>query len=210
MNTNIKTILAFVLGAGVGSLLTYQVLNEKHEQELEDQFNALVDEFEQQENSPYPVPQRGDVFIVESADQIEERSNEIIRNYNKLYKPSLDEVVEEKIAQNPYIIDVNDFNSLRSDIICDKVSLTYYQDDDVLIDEDEEIISNVYDIIGNEALTSFGKYGPDPDIVYVRNERLGIDYEIARLYKSYQVTVLGMKEEGPPRKKVKNGTKAKE
>lgn len=210
MNTNIKTLLAFILGAGVGSLLTYQTLNARHEQELEDQFNALVDEFELQEDlttSPYPKVHTGDIFTVENTEEV---YKEITHNYNKLYKPSLDEVVEEKIAQHPYLIDVNDFNSLRSDIINDKVSLTYYQDDDVLIDEDEEIITNVYDIIGNEALTSFGKYSADPDIVYVRNDRLGIDYEIVRLYKSYQVTVLGMKEEEPPRKKVKNGTKAKE
>lgn len=212
MNTNMKTILAFILGAGVGSLLTYQFLNDRHEQELEDQFNALVEEFELEEErttSPFPSATKRDLFVVKETEDVEKEENEkIIKSYNKIYKPSIDEVVQSNIVQGPYVIDVNTFNDIS--FTREKISLSYYQDDDVLLDDNEELIPNVFDIVGHEALTSFGKYSPDPDIVYVRNERLGIDYEIARLYKSYQETVLGIKTEEPPRKKVKNGAKSKE
>ena len=202
MNTNLKNVLIFAVGAGVGSLLTWQIMNEKHEQELEDQYNAILEEFEREDY----------IETIKEYDTVDIVSNDgdVVKKIIRYNKPSLEEVIEADISQGPYIIDARTFDALEPDYIHDKVSLTYYQIDEVLVDSDDEMITNVYDLIGNEALACFGKYSPDPDIVHVRNQQLGIDYEIARVYKSYQVTILGIKDDEPPRKKVKNGTKAKE
>jgi hypothetical protein len=76
--------------------------------------------------------------------------------------------------------------------------------DDTLSDENEEIISDVSYVIGYDALSSFGDGSDDPDIVYVRNEKLQTDYEVTRLNKSYSETVLGVIPEKKPRARRQN------
>lgn len=75
----------------------------------------------------------------------------------------------------------------------DKRNLTYFEDDDTLCDEDDEIIDNPAQYIGEEALTAFGS--PDEDeenIIHVRNNSRSCDYEIERIKDSYQRQVLGI------------------
>lgn len=77
----------------------------------------------------------------------------------------------------------------------DKITLTYYSGDDTLCDENEEIIDNRVAIIGPEALHCFGMDSDDPDVVYVRNEKLAIDYDIIRVPSKYSEVVCGFHKE---------------
>jgi len=52
----------------------------------------------------------------------------------------------------------------------------FYYADKVLADDDYQILDDVKGNIGDDALTQFGVYADDA--VYVRNDILGIDYEI--------------------------------
>lgn len=66
----------------------------------------------------------------------------------------------------------------------DAQTLIYYRDK-VLTDDDGNVIHNVNEVIGPEALSTFGRYMDDT--VYVRDETKRIDYEIVwdtRTYKS--------------------------
>ena len=56
------------------------------------------------------------------------------------------------------------------------VSLTYYSKDNVLTDDNDEIVDDVDEIIGQDSLKHFGEY--EDDSVYVRNDRRKCDYEI--------------------------------
>jgi len=93
-------------------------------------------------------------------------------------------------SEEPYIISIEAFNEECT--AYDKLTFTYYEEDDTLTDDQEEIVVDVDSIIGDEALLCFGEQSDDPDIVYVRNDRLSCDYEIIRSQKSYQQTVLGI------------------
>ena len=62
------------------------------------------------------------------------------------------------------------------------VTLIYYSDG-VLVDDAEEIIDDVEDIVGPDALNSFGRY--EDDAVHVRNNRLKCDYEILKDTRCY-------------------------
>lgn len=84
----------------------------------------------------------------------------------------------------PYLISEDEF--AYGDPSHDKVTIYYYAGDDTLADEDETIL-NIGDHIGFEATEHF-----DNDVVYVRNEYLGIDYEVVRYRSSYSVAVLGL------------------
>ena len=102
-----------------------------------------------------------------------------------------DNKVIDSRVDKPYVITAESFTDEHPDF--EKLSLAYYDDDDTLADEQEEVITDVYELIGDEALTRFGDGSEDPDIVFVRNERLGVDYEIARLFRSYAEAIMGLK-----------------
>ena len=87
----------------------------------------------------------------------------------------------------PYVITLQDFTEDRNDF--DKITIYYYEDDDTLADENEEIISDYISIVGRHALDRFGDGSEDAEVVYVRNERISTDYEVIRLSKSYKETV---------------------
>lgn len=104
----------------------------------------------------------------------------------------------EEELDGPRVISFDEFAEEKD--YYDKLSISYYELDDTLADEQEEIISDTDAIVGDEALLCFGEDSNDPDIVYVRNDRLSIDYEVVRLHKSYRETVLGVVDK-PARKK---------
>lgn len=88
-------------------------------------------------------------------------------------KPESDKLdkKETKVDKSPYIISPDEFSNSEYEI----KTLMYYKDK-VLADEDYNIIHDVVGHVGDEALSDFGRYGSDS--VYVRNDALGIDYEI--------------------------------
>lgn len=106
---------------------------------------------------------------------------------------------------DPYIITIDDYNTTNSHY--DKITVTYYSEDDVLADENEEIISDPNSIIGEDALLNFGEGSDDADIVYVRNEKIAVDYEVIRVYKSYSRDILGIDDESirPVKRNLKKG-----
>ncbi len=74
-----------------------------------------------------------------------------------------------------------------------KEHLTWYEDDETLCYENEEIVEDIYDLIGD----SLEHFDDDPDemddadTLYIRNERDATDYEVTRLRAAYADVVLG-------------------
>ena len=65
-------------------------------------------------------------------------------------------------------------------------SLYYYTDDDVLATEEDEMVDDISDRMVGNALTKYGFKHNNEDSLYVRNERLGCDYEIIKVRSSFQ------------------------
>ena len=86
----------------------------------------------------------------------------------------------------PYIINDQEFSEECDHH--DKVSLYYYQLDDVLCDEYEEVIEEIEEKVGYDALSVLDMQ----TTVWVRNEPLCIDYEIISIKKSFAETVHGI------------------
>lgn len=93
----------------------------------------------------------------------------------------------------PYVISKDSFENEYQDFA--KESLVYFEDDDVLSDDKDEIIQEREKVIGTEALNSFGEGSDDEDIVYVRNLALSIDYEVVQEHQSYKENVMGLLDE---------------
>lgn len=89
----------------------------------------------------------------------------------------------------PYVIHVDEKYELDYQI----VTLTYYDGDDVLCQEDDSIIApEDWDrLIGEGNLNRFGHGSNDPSIVYVRNDQLELIYEIVKSDNYYAEEVHG-------------------
>ncbi len=86
----------------------------------------------------------------------------------------------------PYIIDDQEFTNEFDHH--DKISLYYYKVDDVLCDEHEEVINDIEEKVGYDALAALDMQ----TTVWVRNEPLCIDYEIISINKAYAELVHGI------------------
>ena len=94
-------------------------------------------------------------------------------------------------ARKPYLISSTEFYTTETE--WDKLSITYYEDDDVLVDENDKPIDNTEYLIGEKHLDFFGIRSQDPNIVFVRNSNISSDIEITRNLGSYTEIILGVK-----------------
>lgn len=100
--------------------------------------------------------------------------------------------------EEPKVISIEEYQDGNPHF--DKCTLVYYELDNTLADEAEDIIPDVNSVIG-DGLLSFGELSEDADTVYIRNEALGIDYEVLRMEKSYLESVLGELPPAPQKKR---------
>ena len=107
----------------------------------------------------------------------------------------LEEEIKFRTLDKPYIITHDEFYGAEKDY--DTHTLTYYVLDDTLTDEHDKPLEQTDKLVGDDHLLRFGSGSKDQNIVFVRNDRLGIDYEIIRSKGSYLEEVLGMPNEDP-------------
>jgi hypothetical protein len=62
----------------------------------------------------------------------------------------------------------------------EKITLTYYPRDRVLLDDEEDPIEDVGNTVGWRNLSQFGHESEDPNVVFVRNRRLETDFEVIK------------------------------
>jgi uncharacterized protein YneF (UPF0154 family) len=99
------------------------------------------------------------------------------------------EEVKRRAPDLPYIIHLDEFRENESEY--DQVTYSYYEDDDVLADEKDGVIHATDMIVSPEILHHFGHGSKDPNVVYVRNDRLSLDIEICKNPGNYGEIVQG-------------------
>jgi hypothetical protein len=80
----------------------------------------------------------------------------------------------------------------------DHVTLTYYEVDDVLCNERDEIVDPDRDrenLVGERNLNLFGHGSNDASIVYIRNDKLEIVFEVVKSPNSFAEEVHGFRHE---------------
>ena len=99
------------------------------------------------------------------------------------------EEVEPGQMEPPHVISLSEFYNERPEY--DKITIDWYEPDNVYLDENEEIIGDIQSYVGLNASTLFKENGPqdDPDIRFIRNEQYGSDYEVIRHHRSYRETM---------------------
>ena len=171
---NKKTILAFFMGATVGSIATWKFLKTKYELYYEEEDEELFeDDAEEDTDEAEPEP-------INEIDEKPDLSIYTAKLKEQGYLKDEEEGGTDEM-EKPYVISPEEYGE-RDDY--DLYSYTYYADK-VLADENNEPIEDVDSIIGLESLKHFGEYGDDS--VYVRNDELKADYEILLDDEKYEV-----------------------
>ena len=184
MNDGTKNILIFSLGAAVGAVVTWKLVKTKYEQIAQEEIDS-VKEMLSQRNCEC----NGEAIREGKEARVLSREKDIENPDLKEYAAKLtdygytnnEEEEEEFMAQKPYIISPDDFDTLDD---YEAVTLTYYADG-VLCDEWDIPIDDVDYLVGKENLTHFGENEDDPDTVYVRNDETMGDYEICQSLENY-------------------------
>lgn len=195
MKKKLINLLLFASGAAIGSLVTWKVAKTKYERILQEEIDSVKETWERLNGKD--VNADNDDFEEESEDVSgDEDSNEDdfdpedeeMIGYTRLasrYVSSSDKEEEgggdEEFSSidGPYVIEPTEYGNGNYDhkLYC----LTYYFDGILANDWWETF--DIEDTIGQESLNHFGDYVDD--VVHVRNERLGADYEIVKDPRNY-------------------------
>lgn len=191
----------FAAGAAIGSAVTWYYAKKKYEQIAQEEIDSVKEVFAKNASAHHENDIPEDDKAQEKAEMAREKPSvaEYAKKLSKAgytnYSNSImvdddeeqtsDDPGEEpgkyfgdKDAQ-PYVIAPEQFAELDG---YDQISLTYYADH-ILADDNDQLLEDVEGTVGFESLTHFGEY--EDDSVYVRNDRLKVDYEILRDERKY-------------------------
>ena len=90
----------------------------------------------------------------------------------------------------PYVIHVDEFNANENEF--EQAQLTYYEGDGVLADMRDDPIPAIDKVVGEGNLFRFGHGGADENTVYVRNEKMEMEWEITKSDGKFSEIVLGI------------------
>ncbi len=98
---------------------------------------------------------------------------------------------KHKTGDGPFIIDQELFLQEDNERSVPKITLTWFAGDGVLSDESDEPIEDIDHVVGRANLDRFGHKSNDSRVVYIRNHKLGADYEVLLHDGMYAEVVAG-------------------
>lgn len=213
MNYRINIAIAAVVGGGVGWFVGAVIADYIDEKELRDRApeNRIDDEEETTSVDDEEESSTGDKSMSKKNKPPKKEKINYTQYFNGINRPDLaalaqkynDGVLETEpldikmidddaipdvvptVSSNGItIISAEEFNTNDDDF--EVVELSYFADE-IVVGEDDNVIPDPEDIIGDEALVSFGMRSEDPDIVYIRNTKTRALYEIVRMSSKYAI-----------------------
>jgi hypothetical protein len=178
MNIKLSNLLSFAAGAVIGSVVTWKVVSDRYEQIIE----AMQDRFENFTVAD-AIEAGGNVELVDEITTVPEQN--AIDDMRNIYKNIAREEgyiqeEEEEYMPEPYVISPDDFAELDGY----NTETLYYFADNVMTDDEENILDELEDIIGDiDPVKHFGEY--EKDSIFVRNDEKQCDYEILRDTRKY-------------------------
>lgn len=100
------------------------------------------------------------------------------------------EWIERRDETQPFVITEDEFVANLDEL---KIGLlTYFEDDDVLCttQDQQPLQGDPEKVVGDYALDNIGAFSADDDLVFVRNPKLNVIFQIRRVSDSYEDTVV--------------------
>ena len=169
-----KGLLIFAFGVAVGATFTWQYAKQRFEEKPEPV--DISEESEVKEEKPEP-PKDTEPSVAEYAKVLSKQGYTDYTTSAKEEKKEVDDTNRKESV--PHVIPPEEFGMMDD---YDTMSLTLYSDR-VLVDENDEKLEDVDGAVGIDSLDHFGEY--EDEAVYVRNDRLKVDYEILLDQRTY-------------------------
>lgn len=178
MNSSIKNIIIFSLGAFAGGAVTWCFIKNKYEQLANDEIESVKSSFHHAVQAVEKY-QGGN-----EPDDVVHDEKEISRKKTPAsdavpYNTFFGDTAKQNGSERPYVISPDFFGEYEG---YEPITLIYYADG-ILADEDGDVIDDANEIVGLDSLSHFGEY--EDDTVFVRNDILKCDYEILRDERNY-------------------------
>lgn len=181
MNDKLSSVIIFCGGVFIGGFLTWDFFKTKYEKIADEEIASVKEIFEHREPRPdknYKVEEelKGNDAYVNIID-----SNSY-RNYsNTTIETDKKGGTADMELNRPYVITPEQY---EDNVDYTKASLTWYSDE--VLEDDWGNVLDPDDVIGRDALTTFGQY--EDDSVFVRDDDEQVDYEVLRDTRSYEET----------------------
>lgn len=166
--------LYFLLGAICGAAGTYLFMKNRFEEQERELYS---EKYKNKEEEMYAAE--------ESQPEVEHKPTQnpdIMEYAKKLSDMRYAKMKEEEKAERnlPYIIRPDDLNDKEYE----RVSLTYYADDILAYEVDDEIVENADELIGDDFEDHFGEF--EENMIYVRDDENQTDYMIFKDERTYE------------------------
>lgn len=188
MKSTWTSVISFTMGAAVGALVAWKVLEKKYDKLIDEEIESVKESFSRMYKDGNTEPEEEPTVI--DGDEITtgkiDPEQLSIREYKQIIKESKytnysgmgeeDNVVSEK----PYVIAPDDFDELYG---YEAISLTYYADGVLTDAMSNELVEDVDNVVGADFADHIGDY--EESAVHIRNDRLKADYEILCDLRNY-------------------------
>jgi flagellar basal body-associated protein FliL len=209
-------IVSLAAGSAAGYFIALKILEKKYEGRLQEEVESTKkfyaklykkDEFQTPESTMKEIAPgaaeaaaalinyqgRGSKSF-EVVDTKKEFVEEVLSN---IFSDTTTEEISEKEKRDrteeaPYILTKDEF--MENDSEYTQSTVTYFGGDKVLIDSREDMIEEVDMTVGEGNLERFGHGSGDPNVLYVRNDRLELEFEILLSRGKYSKEVAGLEE----------------
>lgn len=181
----IKNIFTFIAGSLIGSAISYVIVKKHYEKIINNEMQKILD------NSNNNT----DIKNKKCNEQSKETKNititndenkEIINSYkNIISNNKYKECSNNSLIDVPIIVSGDEVWEVGNDDNNNfEIISLYYFEDGVLTDEEFNPITDIENKVGKDFAKHFGEYSDS--VVYVRNNKLKIFYEILLKYEKYE------------------------
>lgn len=174
--------MIFLAGGAIGSVVTWKLVKTKYEQIIADKTEEnefLRDRYSKNNNGVKGLKDGIENPDKLTVQEIRDKVQELGYVNEQVMKEKEKEMEDEENVEKPYVIAPEE--SWEQDY--PTITLTYYEGDGVLADDNDKIIDNIDELVGEDFADHFGEY--EDDSVYIRNDAFKIYYEILRDYGKY-------------------------
>ncbi len=176
----------FLAGATVGSATTWLLLKKRYERIAQEEIDSVKAVFARRDavnNNDTPTETHEEDIAKLKPDFVDyaaKLQEEGYIDYAEHGRKNTEKKKEKVTSAKPYIISPDEFGT--SDDYT-QISLVYYDGDEVLADEEDEVVEDIAGTVGEDFAEHFGEY--EDDSVFVRNDILRCDYEICKDNRSF-------------------------
>ena len=181
MNDKLSSVIIFCGGVFIGGFLTWDFFKTKYEKIANEEIASVKETFEHREHKSekdYEIEEdlkaKAAYINIIDATGYKNYSNVPIETDKKGGTADME-------LKQPYVITPEQY---EDNVDYTKVSLIWYNDE--VLEDDWGNVLDPDDVIGSEALKTFGQY--EKDSVFVRDDDEQIDYEVLLDTRSYKET----------------------